>query len=70
MRTYLDKFIVYPFLDFIFSSKLVRRGYLEEPGEQVRSLVKSDFLPYPIEVPVFLNLDGISYIFSQLVDKN
>lgn len=34
-----------PRLVFRLSSKIVFKSYLEEPGEQVRSLVKSDLLP-------------------------
>jgi hypothetical protein len=43
--TYLDNDIENPLLVFLLSSKIVLSSYLEEPGETVRSLVKSDFLP-------------------------
>ena len=34
-----------PFFFFLFASKIVSNLYLDDPGEQVKSLVKSDFVP-------------------------
>ena len=34
-----------PFLLALFLSKMVLMGYLDAPGDEVRSLVKSLFLP-------------------------
>lgn len=57
--TYLETYIEKPLLDFLLSSKIVLRLYLDEPGELVKSLVKSDFLPYPTLVPLFRMAEGI-----------
>jgi hypothetical protein len=48
-----------PFLDLVLRSKMVLIKYLEDPGEQVRSLVKSDFFPYPMPAPVLRNMEGM-----------
>lgn len=58
--TYLDKDIENPLLVFLLSSKIVLRSYLEEPGELVKSFVKSDFRPYPIAAPALLKVEGVS----------
>jgi hypothetical protein len=42
------------------SSKIVLRLYLDDPGEEVKSLVKSDLAPYPMAAPLFLNEDEVS----------
>lgn len=57
--TYLETYIEKPLFVFRLSSKIVFKLYLEDPGELVKSLVKSDFLPYPIPLPLFLKVDGI-----------
>lgn len=58
--TYLDNEIENPLLVFLLSSKIVLRSYLEEPGELVKSFVKSDFLPYPMAAPALLKVEGVS----------
>ena len=60
MLTSLPMFIEKPFFEDLFLSKIVFRWYFEDAGEDVKSLVKSDFLPYPIAVPLFLNDDYLS----------
>lgn len=54
--TYLLSYMENPFFFLTFLSNNVSRLYFEEPGEQVRSLVKSDFLPYPMAVPFRLKV--------------
>jgi hypothetical protein len=53
----------------LFTSKIVLRKYFEAPGDAVRSLVKSLFLPLPIPAPDFLKVEGILYILSQLDNR-
>lgn len=43
--TYLLSYMLKPFLLVLLLSKMVFRKYLDELGEQVKSLVKSLFLP-------------------------
>ena len=50
-NTSLDRPTENPFLLFILRSNNVSRRYFDEPGEHVKSLVKSDFFPYPIPFP-------------------
>lgn len=46
-----------PFLLLRFLSNRELMRYLDEPGEQVRSLVKSDFLPQPMPLPTLVRVD-------------
>ena len=55
--TSLERDIAFPLLLFLFLSKIVSRRYLEDPGEHVKSFVKSDFLPYPMPLPFLVNDD-------------
>lgn len=49
-----------PLLVFLLSSNMVFRSYFDEPGEHVKSFVKSDFLPYPIAAPFLLKVEEVS----------
>lgn len=58
-QTSRETYIENPVLVSRFRSNIVFIGYFEADGDTVKSLVKSDFFPYPILVPLFLNVDGI-----------
>lgn len=49
--TSLLKYRLKPLLEALFFSKTVLMSYLVAPGEAVRSLVKSLFLPKPMPAP-------------------
>lgn len=57
--TYLLSYMEKPLRDLTLLSNKVSSLYLVAPGEHVRSLVKSDFFPYPIPIPFLFIGEGM-----------
>lgn len=57
--TSLLRYRLKPLLEDLLRSKMVLISYFDEPGDTVRSFVKSLFFPYPMPAPALRKVEGM-----------